>query len=112
MQRLLSQHPIPTAVFATSDVMALGSKKAIEDFGLCIPKDISLIGFDDIPKVSMTDPKLTTIAQPRYQMGWESALLLIERIEQSTPPARRKLVMEHELVVRESTAPPILNLDQ
>ncbi len=104
MQRIFSQQPLPTAVFATSDVMALGAKKAIEDFGLCIPADISLIGFDDIPKVSMTDPKLTTIAQPRYQMGWESARLLIDRIEQSTPPTRQKVVMEHKLVVRDSTA--------
>jgi DNA-binding LacI/PurR family transcriptional regulator len=103
MQRILAQQPLPTAIFATSDVMALGAKKAIEDFGLCIPTELSLIGFDDIPRVSMVDPKLTTIAQPRYQMGWESARLLIDRIEQSTPPTRRKVVMEHKLVVRGST---------
>jgi DNA-binding LacI/PurR family transcriptional regulator len=103
MQRILAQQPLPTAIFATSDVMALGAKKAIEDFGLCIPAELSLIGFDDIPRVSMVDPKLTTIAQPRYQMGWESARLLIDRIEQSTPPTRRKVVMEHKLVVRGST---------
>jgi DNA-binding LacI/PurR family transcriptional regulator len=104
MQRILSQQPLPTAVFATSDVMALGAKNASEDFGLSIPTDLSLIGFDDIPRVSMVEPKLTTIAQPRYQMGWEAAQLLIDRIEQSIPPTRQKVVMEHKLVVRESTA--------
>ncbi len=104
MQRILSQQPLPTAIFAASDVMALGAKKAIEDAGLRIPADISLIGFDDIPKVTWATPKLTTIAQPRYQMGWEAALLLIDRIEQSIPPSRQKVVMEHKLVVRESTA--------
>jgi DNA-binding LacI/PurR family transcriptional regulator len=104
MQRILSQRPLPTAVFAASDVMALGAKMAIEDAGLCIPEDMSLVGFDDIPKVTWVSPKLSTIAQPRYQMGWEAARLLIDRIEQNISPTRRKVVMEHKLVVRESTA--------
>jgi DNA-binding LacI/PurR family transcriptional regulator len=104
MQRILSQRPLPTAVFAASDVMALGAKMAIEDAGLRIPEDMSLVGFDDIPKVTWVSPKLTTIAQPRYQMGWEAARLLIDRIEQNIPPTRQKVVMEHKLVVRKSTA--------
>jgi len=104
MELLLSRPHRPTAVFATSDVMALGAKKAIEDAGLRIPADISLIGFDDIPELDRTRPKLTTIAQPRYQMGWETARLLLDRVEQSSPAERRKVVMEHRLVVRESTA--------
>jgi DNA-binding LacI/PurR family transcriptional regulator len=104
MQRILSQRPIPTAIFAASDVMALGAKKAIEDAGLRIPADISLVGFDDIPKVAWATPKLTTISQPRYQMGWEAARLLIDRIEHSIPPIRQKVILEHRLVVRESTA--------
>jgi LacI family transcriptional regulator len=104
MERLLSQAVRPTAVFATSDVMALGAKKAIEDAGLRIPADLSLIGFDDIPELARIRPRLTTIAQPRYQMGWETARLLLDRVEQSSPPERRKVVMDHSLVVRESTA--------
>jgi DNA-binding LacI/PurR family transcriptional regulator len=103
MQKLLRLDPLPTAVFATSDVMALGVKKAIEDAGLRIPDDLSLIGFDDIPRVSLIHPMLTTIAQPRYQMGWEAAQMLIERVEHGSSLQRRKLVMEHRLVVREST---------
>jgi LacI family transcriptional regulator len=103
MQSLLAQEPQLTAVFAASDVMALGAKEAIEDAGLRIPADLSLIGFDDIPEVTRTSPKLTTISQPRYQMGWETAQLLIQRVEHSISPERRKVVMEHSLVVREST---------
>jgi LacI family transcriptional regulator len=106
MHTLLSQANRPTAVFATSDVMALGAKQAIEDAGLRIPADISLIGFDDIPDLARVRPKLTTIAQPRYPMGLETARLLLDRIEQKSPPERRKVIMEHNLVVRESTAPP------
>ena len=106
MQALLSQARRPTAVFATSDVMALGAKQAVEEAGLRIPDDISLIGFDDIPELARVRPQLTTIAQPRYPMGLETARLLLDRIEQSNPPERRKVIMEHNLVVRESTAPP------
>jgi LacI family transcriptional regulator len=104
MQKLLLLDPQPSAVFAASDIMALGAKKAIEDAGLHIPDDLSLIGFDDIPEVSMTRPRLTTIAQPRYQMGREAAQMLIERIDQGNLLQRRRLVMKHKLVVRESTA--------
>jgi LacI family transcriptional regulator len=104
MQQLLSQQTLPSAVFATSDVMALGAKKAIEDSGLNIPADLSLIGYDDIPEAARTRPMLTTIAQPRYQMGWETAQMLIERVEQGSRLKRRKIVMEHRLIVRESTA--------
>jgi len=104
MATLLALTPRPTAVFATSDVMALGAKKAIEDAGLRIPADISLVGFDDIPELAWTRPRLTTIAQPRYKMGREATHLLIERVEHKNVMARRRIIMEHHLVVRESTA--------
>jgi LacI family transcriptional regulator len=106
MHRLLALPEIPTAVFATSDVMALGAMAAIEEAGLTIPGDISLIGFDDIPEVARSRPRLTTIAQPRYQMGWESARVLINRIENGSSLPRQRIVLEHTLVVRESTAFP------
>jgi LacI family transcriptional regulator len=104
MRQLLSKNDLPTAVFATSDVMALGAKTAIEDVGLQIPGDISLIGFDDIPEVSRTRPKLSTIAQPKYSMGQEAAQILLEQIESKQTNPRKKIVMEHEVVKRESTA--------
>ncbi len=105
MQRLLSLQPLPTAIFATSDVMAIGAKMAIEDAGLKIPADLSLIGFDDIPEAVRARPSLTTIHQPRYEMGWKSAQMLIERLESGESLARRRMILEHSLMVRESTAP-------
>jgi len=107
IRQLLSIPNPPTAVFAICDIMALGAKTAIEDAGLKIPDDISLIGFDDIPEVSRTRPKLTTIAQPKYQMGQVSATLLFEQIENNNTLPRRRIVLEHTLVVRDSTSPKL-----
>jgi len=106
MKRLLALKPPTTAVFAANDVMALGALIAIEDAGLKVPDHVSLVGFDDIPEASRTYPKLTTIAQPKYQMGKEAARLLFGRIKSDYSLPRQKVVLEHKLVVRNSTAPP------
>jgi len=103
IHQLLSLKNPPTAVFAISDIMALGAKTAIEDAGLQIPADISLIGFDDIPEVSRTKPKLTTIAQPKYEMGQVAARVLFDQINGNNMLPKQKIILEHELVVREST---------
>jgi LacI family transcriptional regulator len=105
MRQMLAKKDLPSAIFATSDVMALGAKTAIEDAGLQIPGDISLIGFDDIPEVSRSRPTLSTIAQPKYGMGQAAANILLEAIENKQSFSRKKIVMEHVVVVRESTAP-------
>jgi LacI family transcriptional regulator len=104
MNELLSDPLPPTAVFATSDVMALGAMRAIEDAGLRIPADISLIGFDDIVDASRVRPSLTTVAQPIYEMGVTSAEILFTRIETKGQFPRKKAVLKHEIVVRESTS--------
>jgi DNA-binding LacI/PurR family transcriptional regulator len=106
MDQLLDMESLPTAVFAASDVMAIGALMSIRDFGLQVPRDISLLGFDDIPEVSITTPKLSTIAQPQYQTGEVAGRSLFERIEGTPPHLREKIVLEHRLVVRESTGPP------
>ncbi len=103
MTRLLAHRP-PTAVFVANDVMALGAMTAVEEVGLTIPDDVSLVGFDDIPEASRA--KLTTIAQPKYQTGVEATRLLFERAKYGHVWRRKKVVLEHKLVVRSSTAPP------
>jgi DNA-binding LacI/PurR family transcriptional regulator len=108
MNQLLSIPLPPTAVFATSDVMALGAKRAIEENGLNIPDDISIIGFDDIVEVSRVRPKLSTVAQPIYKMGVISAEILFDRLENNGQLPRKKVVLKHEVVVRESTSAPRL----
>lgn len=106
MQQILNQDPRPSAVFAASDVMAIGALMAIQDSGLQIPQDVSLVGFDDIDQVSITTPKLTTIAQPQYQTGEVAGRLLFNQIGGAPHLQRQKIVLEHRLVVRASTGPP------
>jgi len=67
--KLLKEQNLPDAIFATTDLRAIEAIKCIQDFGLEVPKDISVIGFDDIQISSFMNPALTTVAQPFYEMG-------------------------------------------
>ena len=104
MKRLLALQSPPTAVFASSDVMAIGALMAIQEQGLQVPNDVSLVGFDDIAEASTTTPKLTTVSQPKYQTGEVAAQLLFDRVEGASPGKRQKIVLSHQLVIRDSTA--------
>jgi len=104
MKSILSLKERPSAVFAANDIMAIGGISAIYESGLRIPEDISLIGFDDISFAKMTYPKLTTISQPMYETGKVATELLFQRIDnlsESLPP--QKVVLSHNLVIRETT---------
>lgn len=101
--RLLQLLPRPTAIFATNDLMAMGALLAIRDSKLVCPKDISVISFDGLDVTELTDPALTTVYQPGYQLGYSAARLLLERIEGSDAPAK-EIELETELRVRHSVA--------
>jgi DNA-binding LacI/PurR family transcriptional regulator len=101
---LLDKHPPPTAVFATNDLMALGALEAASRLRLSVPKDLSLVGFDDIPYVSLVNPPLTTVAQPARNLGGTAAGLLLEVMEQG-PGRVRRVELPVELRIRESTGP-------
>lgn len=77
---LLEKFPEVTAIFAYNDVIAIGAYMAINQKGLKIPDDISIIGYDDIEMASIISPRLTTVAQPFYDMGKTAAELIIKRI--------------------------------
>ena len=100
MKNLLNQDIRPTAVFAVSDILAIGALKEINATGLHVPEDIAVIGFDKINFSNMTYPTLTTIAQPMYQMGSMSAQMLINKISGKRTDS---IILDHELVIREST---------
>lgn len=100
MRRLLPYRP--TAVFAASDMMAIGAIKVIRDAGLRVPEDIAVVGFDDIPLASMVEPPLTTIRQPIEQTGEIAAKLLIDLIENSAGTLTHRVVLPTELVIRAS----------
>ncbi|MFJ8504752.1 LacI family DNA-binding transcriptional regulator [Streptomyces avermitilis] len=92
-----------TAVVCASDMMALGAVRAARQQGLDVPKDVSVIGFDDSPLIAFTDPPLTTIRQPVRSMGQVAVNALLEEIA-GTPAPHTEFVFLPELVVRGSTA--------
>jgi len=102
MNELLELKSAPTAVFAVADTIAIGALKACRGKGLEVPKDVAIAGFDDISFSTMVEPPLTTIAQPQFDLGYKAMELLIERIGSGTPQ-RRKVILEHELVIRGTT---------
>lgn len=85
MGRLLKKMPEMTAVFAISDVMAIGAMRAIQDRGLRVPDDISVIGFDGIEIGRYTNPRLTTIRQYRESIASKSVEILLKCIDESAP---------------------------
>jgi LacI family transcriptional regulator, repressor for deo operon, udp, cdd, tsx, nupC, and nupG len=92
-----------TAVVCASDMMALGAIRAARQLGLDVPKDISVVGFDDSPLIAFTDPPLTTIRKPVPAMGQAAVRTLLEEIG-GTPAPHSEFVFMPELVVRGSTA--------
>ncbi|MBM7622545.1 LacI family DNA-binding transcriptional regulator [Sporohalobacter salinus] len=103
MKTILKQDERPEAVFIANDLMALGAYEAVYNYGLEIPDDISIIGHDDIEVASIVKPELTTIVQPKYQLGVEAAKILIKQIENEDLADRKEIVLDPELVVRDST---------
>ena len=102
MQELLALPKPPTAVFVCNDLMAIGAMRAISEQGLGIPGDVAVVGFDDIALASYTNPRLTTVAQPRQEMGRLAAELLIERVRDNDRPFQRQL-LETRLIIRQSS---------
>ncbi|MBU04476.1 MAG: LacI family transcriptional regulator [Dehalococcoidales bacterium] len=102
MKTLMKQSPV-TAILAANDLMAMGAMVAIREAGLSIPKDISVLGFDDIPLAKWFYPPLSTISQSQRQMGRKAAHLLFERIHLGIEEGGRSVEMPFQLVIREST---------
>ncbi|MEW6028953.1 MAG: LacI family DNA-binding transcriptional regulator [Chloroflexota bacterium] len=99
MQKLLPAKP--DAVFAASDIMAIGAMRAAREAGLRIPKDIAFVGFDDLPIATLSDIQLTTVRQPVIQFGIKAVELLLDLIENGLHPPRR-IIMDTELIIRDS----------
>ncbi|MFW5714237.1 MAG: LacI family DNA-binding transcriptional regulator [Brevefilum sp.] len=90
-------------LYIASDMMAFGAIRAIEEEGLCIPDDIALISFDDIPAAARHHPALSTIRQPIHQMGAIAAQTLIDQLENDDTATPRRIILPTELVLRETT---------
>ncbi len=101
VRELLSHGERPDAVFAASDLMAVGAMRALRSAGLRVPEDVAVVGFDDSPVCRHTEPELTTVRQPVVEMGRVMADLLLTRMVGGEVPA--ETVLPTQLVVRASS---------
>lgn len=101
MTMISSWEQLPTAVFAFNDLMAIGAMQAFQERDILVPDQVSVCGFDGIELTTLITPTLSTLAQPSFQVGQESAMMVIKQMEnQSVEEIRREL--PYKLVMRES----------
>lgn len=94
-----------TAIFATTDMLAIGAMHAAHERNISLPHELSILGYDGVLESSVTFPRLSTIAQPIHEMGHIAATTLIDQMR-GISKAPRQIVLENTLIVRASTAPP------
>lgn len=103
MQRLLNLPARPTAIFAGNNFIAAGALSVMREVGLRMPEDMSVVVFDDLPDPYVTEPVLTVVAQPAYELGQVAARRLLTRLSQSSPAPVRDEILPVRLIVRRST---------
>lgn len=101
----LLDREVPTAIFAANNLLAEQAWRVLRSRGLALPRDVSLVGFDDVQWTEMVSPGITVVAQPTIELGRRAAALLLRRISE---PARVPTVelLQPRLVVRGSAGPP------
>lgn len=105
--QLLTAEVIPNAFFTASDTLAAAVIRAAKRYGYQVPKDIMVVGFDNIDLSSMFSPTITTVSQPKFQMGFSACEMLLEKI--SNPNfATKSILLDTELIIRESTSSSLL----
>jgi LacI family transcriptional regulator len=102
IQSLIEQSHPPDAVFVANDAMMIGALQAIKDFGVRVPDDLALVGFDELPLVDLLTPALTTVEQSAEDLGKEAIRLLLDRVK-SANRAVRIVQIPTKLNIREST---------
>ncbi len=102
---LMGVHPRPTAIVCGNDRIAIGALYVLAEMGIKVPDEVSIIGFDNTEDAAYTEPPLTTINQPMFDIGLKAGEMLLQQIEQGTR-FRNNLLLPADLVLRESVAPP------
>jgi DNA-binding LacI/PurR family transcriptional regulator len=102
---MLNNGAVPSSIVAANDLAALGALQALEEHGLRVPADVSLVGYDNTSLSALAHINLTTIDQPRHRMGVTAVRLLLERLDDGRRRAKH-LVVTPSLVVRGTSAPP------
>ncbi len=110
LPQLMALQDVPTAVFCYNDLTAIGMLRAAQAVGLAIPQDLAVVGFDDISWASYVCPPLTTIAQPKTEMGQQAMQMALSLIKDQTPPDQfTNIILQGQLVVRDSSRLEIRN---
>jgi len=102
MEKLLRLKSPPTAIFIQNDMMALGAYRAIDKYGLSVPNDISIVGFDNSPIAEILTPSLTTISQPIQKIADTAMNILFTRIKEIDDGFPSRIILKPELIIRDS----------
>ena len=106
-RELFARGNVPTAIFAANDLIAIGALVAVREAGLRVPRDVSIVGFNDIPLAGLLEPALTTVRVPQLEMGRRAAELLVGRLEgRQRGPCR--VILPTTLVIRASSTGPAI----
>src|SRR5450759_1419622 len=105
-QEVLAADPRPTAIFAANNFIAFGAMRSLRDAGLRVPEDVSIVAFDDLPVAWLSDPFMTVVDQPAYEIGRRAAELLLSRLDGTISGPGREVILPSELIVRRSSGPP------
>jgi DNA-binding LacI/PurR family transcriptional regulator len=103
-QALISSGHDPTAILALSDQLALGAIERLTEQRICVPEDVSVVGFDDVPAAASADPPLTTVRQDHAEKGLLAGRMLVSQLREEDGPSAGPLATS--LIVRGSTSPP------
>jgi LacI family transcriptional regulator len=103
VEMLFASEQRPTAVFCANDLLALGLMRGLAKRGIRIPQDIAIVGYDDVDFANVLSPPLTTIRQPKYELGYKAAQLLLEETQNPEHHAHQQIMFKPELLVRESS---------
>ena len=101
-QEILTRDPLPTAIFAVNNMTAVGAMEALRERGLSVPRDMGLVCFDDVEHLAVLSPFLTVIDQPAETFGSLGAQLLLERMTGKANSRPRRIILQTDLIVRES----------
>ena len=103
VELLLASAQRPTAVFCGNDLLALGLMRGLAKQGIRIPQDVAIVGYDDVDFANVLSPPLTTIRQPKYELGYKAAQLLLEETQNPEQHTHQQVIFQPELLVRESS---------
>lgn len=106
VREMLTVADRPTAVFAANDLTAIHTLAVARELGLRVPEDLSVVGFDNVPESALTDPALTTVAQPLHEMGRRAVEVLVDLLQHGAGASPAHVRLETSIVVRQSCAPP------